>query len=196
MKKIFLGILVVISFLWTSVASAITFSSVSADYNSASVSDGVTYNNYYYGADALPIAPTIGTHLVSSLSFSSLVTSTFTGLVGVAGVTDWSLQTGSITLNSSNSTLVYGLFGFNNGQLTSVFTAFSQDHSLPLWVDLSLSYSNVFITAEDNNIGITKSGVNGAWVSSQVSAVPEPFSYAMLLTGLALVSVSARRKPD
>ena len=196
MKKLFLGILVSISFLWTSVASAITFSSVSADYNAASISDGVTYNNYYYGADALPVAPAIGTHLVSSLSFSSLVTSAFTGMVGVADVSDWAFKTGSVTLTPSNSTLVYGLFTFNNGQLTNVFTAFSQDHALPLWVDLTLSYSNIFITATDSDIGITKSGLNGAWVSSQVSAVPEPFPYAMLIAGLALVGFTARCKID
>ncbi|KAF0842847.1 putative secreted protein with PEP-CTERM sorting signal [Methylovorus glucosotrophus] len=117
-------------------------------------------------------------------------------MVGVADVSDWAFKTGSVTLTPSNSTLVYGLFTFNNGQLTNVFTAFSQDHALPLWVDLTLSYSNIFITATDSDIGITKSGLNGAWISSQVSAVPEPFPYAMLIAGLALVGFTARRKID
>jgi len=193
MKLLFLGLITIAGLFSASVASAITFSSISADYHAASISDGFTYNNYYYGADALTVAPSFGGHLASSLTFDSSITSSFTGSAYVAQVIDWNFTTGSITLTPNNSTLVYGMFTFTNGQLTNTFTAFSQDHSLPVWLDFTLAYGNISITAKDHELGVTKSGINGPWVSSAVAAVPEPETYAMLFAGLGLISVISRR---
>lgn len=194
MKKLFKLFLSTTGILWASVASATTFTSISANYHAASISDGFTYNNYYFGADALPIAPVLGTYLESSLSFDNSVTSNFTGDVFVPQVTDWSFTSGSITLTPDNSTLVYGLFTFNSGQLTNVFTMFSQAHTLPVWADVQISFGAISITAKDHELGITKSGTNGPWFSTEVVAVPEPSTYVMLLAGFGFIGFFARRK--
>jgi hypothetical protein len=194
MKRLFILFLSVIGILFSPVASAITFTSISANYHEASISDGFTYNNYYFGADALPIAPVLGTHLESSLSFDNLVTSNFTGDVFVPQVTDWSITSGSFTLTPDNSTLIYGLFSFNSGHLTNVFTMFSQARTSPVWADIQISFGAISITAKDHEVGITKSGTNGPWVSTEVAAVPEPSTYLMLLAGLGFIWLFATRK--
>jgi hypothetical protein len=194
MKRLFILFLSVTGVLWASVASAVTFTSISANYNAASISDGFTYNNYYFGADALPIAPVLGTHLESSLSFDSSVTSNFTGDVFFSQVTDWNFTSGSVTLTPDNSTLVYGLFTFNSGNLTNVFTMFSQDHILPVWADIQISFGAISITAKDNDLGVTKSGINGPWLTTEVTTVPEPSTYFMLLAALGFIGLFARRK--
>ncbi|BEV07749.1 PEP-CTERM sorting domain-containing protein [Methylophilus sp. DW102] len=194
MKKLFLLFLSVGGILLSPVALASTFTSISANYHQASISDGFTYNNYYFGADALPIAPVLGTHLKSSLSFDNSVTSNFTGDVFVQQVTDWSFTSGSYTLTPDNSTLVFGVFSFNSGHLTNVFTMFSQPRTSPVWADIQIAFGAISITAKDHEVGITKSGTNGPWVSTEVAPVPEPSTYVMLLAGFAFIGFFARRK--
>ncbi len=80
-------------------------------------------------------------------------------------------------LDYTNDTLVGSSFSFDNTSVTGVFSP--------------LAAGNYFYEVTGNVTG----SVGGSYtLSSTVSAVPEPETYAMLLAGLGLVGFSARRR--
>ena len=148
--------------------------------------NGDTVNVTYYFPDNTSIYMDMGTHVVSGLG----ATYTLPGYFDLH-VTDTQIFADNFAFDSSWNTTAFN--GFKVTDLTKNFSAtYSVDGSNTM---AGLTAGN--ITYGGNSISVNWGGLNFATNTVavlNVSAVPEPDTYAMLFAGLGLLGFMARRK--
>ncbi|MEZ0231621.1 MAG: PEP-CTERM sorting domain-containing protein [Methylophilaceae bacterium] len=171
---------------WASIASALTYTSISQPYTSVTVGDV-----YTFGPEAQTLAPVLGDHFEGSLTFGDQVTNDFTGQINGTQLIDWTLTSGQLTSNINNSHITFAFITFENGQLSSFIVMIDQNESMPYRQQFIFNPAAVMVSYLPNATIIAdsynKAGPAGQW--QLVSAVPEPETYAMLLAGLGFMGL-------
>jgi hypothetical protein len=132
--------------------------------------------------------PALGSNLTASVTFDSVVTENFSGLVGSSDIVSWSITSGPITITTGLGVASEVEFVFSNGVITSWIWSGATGPFLAFSAGSSDGFNEDYITQGFVNFSTSLLGKPGTWSA----AVPEPAT--MLLLGSGLLGIWGTRK--